>query len=86
MVLEGLLALKCSSSRRTGWKDVPVWYLATTEDHAFPTEAQKWMAGPTLAAGGDITIREVASSHSPMLSKSKETVDFILEAVAAFAK
>jgi hypothetical protein len=44
------------------------------------------MAGPTAAAGGDITLKEIASSHSPMLSKPKETTDFILEAVAAFTK
>lgn len=31
-------------------------------------------------AGADITVREVASGHSPMLSKPEETVDFILEA------
>ena len=34
--------------------------------------------------GGDVKLREVASSHSAMLSKPKETVDFILEAIAAF--
>ncbi|TLD37771.1 alpha beta-Hydrolase protein [Venturia nashicola] len=65
-----------------GWKDVPVWYLATTEDHAFPAEAQMWMA----AQVDHITIRKVASSHSPMLSRPKETTEFILEAVADFTK
>lgn len=75
-----------SSDEETGWKDVPVWYLATTDDRAFPAEAQKWMAGPTCAAGGDVTMREIASSHSPMLSKPQETVDFILEAVGDFTK
>lgn len=34
----------------------------------------------------DVTVREIASSHSPMLSRPKELVDFILEATAAFTK
>jgi hypothetical protein len=44
------------------------------------------MAQPTKDSGGDITVKEIASSHSPMLSKPKETTDFILQAVAAFTK
>lgn len=68
----------------SGWMDVPVWYLATTEDKALPIEAQRFFVQMAKDAGGDVTLREVASSHSAMLSKPKETVDFILEAVAAF--
>jgi len=33
-------------------------------------------------AGADVTLREVDSSHSPMLSKPQETADFIMEAAA----
>jgi hypothetical protein len=36
-------------------------------------------------AGADVTLREITSSHSPMLSKPKETADFILDAVKVFA-
>jgi len=68
-----------------GWMDVPVWYLATTEDHAFPYQAQTIMTQMAKDRGGDITMREVASSHSPMLSKPKEVAAFITEAVEAFA-
>lgn len=68
----------------TGWKDVPVWFLITTEDKSFPVEAQKMMVEIARDGGADITVREIASSHSPMLSKPKETVDIILEAIAAF--
>jgi len=67
-----------------GWMDVPVWYLATTEDQALPIQAQMMFLQGAKDAGGDITMREVESSHSPMLSRPKETVDFVLEAVAAF--
>jgi hypothetical protein len=67
-----------------GWKDVPVWYLATIEDKGLPFEAQRYFVQAAKDGGADVTLREVASSHSPMLSKPKETVDFILEAVAYF--
>jgi pimeloyl-ACP methyl ester carboxylesterase len=70
----------------SGWMDVPVWFLATTEDKAFPVQAQRMLAQAAKDAGGDITMREVESSHSPMLSRPKETVDFILEAVASFIR
>lgn len=68
-----------------GWMDVPVWYLATTEDKAFPFEAQKMFVRMTRDAGGDITLREIQSSHSPMLSRPDETADIIVDAVKAFA-
>jgi len=69
-----------------GWKDLPVWYLATTDDKTFPIEAQRWFIQMTKDAGADVTMREVESSHSPMLSKPKETVDFILEVVTSLVK
>ncbi|KAK3394990.1 Alpha/Beta hydrolase protein [Podospora didyma] len=67
-----------------GWKDVPVWYLASTEDKALPVQAQRMFVQMAKDAGGDVTLREVESSHSMMLSKPKETADFIMEAAAAF--
>lgn len=69
-----------------GWMDVPVWYLATTEDKALPIFAQKAMLQMAKDAGADVTVREIASSHSPMLSMPEETVDFISEAVASFIR
>jgi pimeloyl-ACP methyl ester carboxylesterase len=68
-----------------GWKEVPCWYLATSADKAFPFEAQKYLVQMSKDQGGDITVREVESSHSPMLSKPEETAKFIEEAAAAFA-
>lgn len=70
----------------SGWKDVPVWYLATTEDKALPFQAQKMFVAMAKDAGGDVTLREVESSHSPMLSKPQETADFLCEAMCAFMK
>ncbi|KAH6672230.1 Alpha/beta hydrolase fold-1 [Halenospora varia] len=67
-----------------GWMDLPVWYLGTSEDRTFPTSAQRMMVKWAQDAGGDVTAREVPSSHSPMLSLPKEVADFIVEAVGAF--
>jgi len=68
-----------------GWRDVPVWMLITTEDKALPVEAQKMFVG-MVKDSADITVREIATSHSPMLSKPKEVVDLILEATKEFTK
>lgn len=68
-----------------GWMDVPVWYLSTTEDKALPLDAQRAFVQMAKDAGADVIVREVQSSHSPMLSRPKETVAFILEAVASLA-
>lgn len=67
-----------------GWKDVPVWYLATVEDHGLPFEVQKMFVQMARDAGADATLREIGTSHSPMLSKPEETVAFIVDAVNAF--
>ena len=69
-----------------GWKDVPCWYLATTEDKALPIEAQRYYVQLAKDDGGDVTLREIATSHSPMLSKPHEVVEILLEAIAAFTK
>jgi pimeloyl-ACP methyl ester carboxylesterase len=69
----------------TGWKDVPVWTLITTEDKALPAEAQKMMVA-AVKDEADITVREIDSSHSPMLSRPEEVVEFMLEAANAFTK
>ncbi|EXA28536.1 hypothetical protein FOQG_19164 [Fusarium oxysporum f. sp. raphani 54005] len=67
-----------------GWKDVPVWYIMTKEDKALPFEAQMMFARSAQKAGADLTLREIHSSHSPMLSKPEETVNLLLEAIEAF--
>lgn len=66
-----------------GWRDVPVWYLITAEDRGLPVEAQRWMAGDAREKGAVITVREVQSGHCPMLSRPKDTVEFLVEAAKA---
>ncbi|KAK3312977.1 Alpha/beta hydrolase fold-1 [Apodospora peruviana] len=70
-----------------GWQDVPVWYLATVDDKAFPGEAQKMvlqMAKDTM--GAKVTMsRDISAGHSPMLSKPGEVAGFISEAAQAFS-
>jgi pimeloyl-ACP methyl ester carboxylesterase len=55
-------------------------------EHAYAgwMDIPAWYLATSQDAGGDITVREVESSHSPMLSKPEETAKFIEEAVAAF--
>jgi pimeloyl-ACP methyl ester carboxylesterase len=69
----------------SGWQDLPVWTLMTTEDKALPLEVQKMLVDMVKGIA-DVTVKEIASSHSPMLSQPKEVVDFILEATKAFMK
>jgi pimeloyl-ACP methyl ester carboxylesterase len=70
----------------SGWRDVPCWYLLTAEDRALPPQVQRIFVEAAQAAGADVTLREIASSHSPMLSKPKETAEFILEAADDFVE
>ncbi|CAM1502350.1 Fc.00g043340.m01.CDS01 [Cosmosporella sp. VM-42] len=67
-----------------GWKEVPVVYLATKEDKALPYQAQLMFVQMAKDDGADVTLRELETSHSPMLSKPQETADIVAEAVAAF--
>lgn len=67
-----------------GWKDVPVWYIITTKDRALAVEVQRQFAESAEKAGADLTLREIASSHSPMLSKPEETAKHLEDAIAAF--
>jgi pimeloyl-ACP methyl ester carboxylesterase len=67
-----------------GWRDVPVWYVVTTQDKGLPAEVQKMFIQMAKDGGGDVTSREVDSSHSPMLSRPDETAAIVAEAVKAF--
>jgi pimeloyl-ACP methyl ester carboxylesterase len=69
-----------------GWQDVPCWYLSTTRDPTLPPELSKMFVAMARDAGADVTVREIDSSHSPMLSRPEETADFISEAVEAFTR
>lgn len=69
-----------------GWKDVPCWFLVTTEDRALPVEAQRMMIGMAREAGGSVKVREINSGHSPMLAKPEDTAKFLVEAATALSE
>nr|WOD45556.1 hypothetical protein [Trichoderma atroviride] len=70
----------------SGWKDVPTRYLITTDDRTFPTEVQLGIAQGAKDQGGEVVVEQIHTSHSPMLSKPKETAEFIVRAVETFTK
>ena len=59
------------------WKDIPTSYLHCTKDQAMVPPAQEGMVAACEEAGVEIRVEKVESSHSPFLSKVKETGDFI---------
>lgn len=69
-----------------GWMDVPVWYLVTKDDKCIALEGQRAFIKRAQGEGADVQSREIEGSHSPMLSRPQETVEFIGEALAAFTK
>lgn len=69
---------------KAGWKEVPCWFLATTEDRAFPVEVQRLLVKGAQGEGGYVVCREVRSGHCPMVSCVAETVGFLLDAERAF--
>jgi pimeloyl-ACP methyl ester carboxylesterase len=70
----------------SGWRRVPCWYLVAAEDHALPPDVQKLFIKSAQDDGGDITVRELQSSHSPMLSQPQATAEFLQEAAASFVQ
>ncbi|KAF2099550.1 alpha/beta-hydrolase [Rhizodiscina lignyota] len=67
-----------------GFMDVPVWYLFCTLDGAIVIQAQEMMVAAAKEKGASVTTRTLESSHSPFISKPKETAEFILDAAMAF--
>ena len=67
-----------------GWRDVPMWYLICTMDRAIRVEIQEDMVRRCREAGANITTRKCEAAHSPMMTKSNETIAFIEDAVKAF--
>ena len=69
-----------------GWRDVRMWYLVTTKKKAMVPDCQNLMILLAREAGADITTREIESGHSPFISRTAETVYFVLEAVDAMRR
>ena len=62
----------------TAWKSKPSWYIVATKDRTVQPELQRFAAKRMGA-----TIREVDSSHVPMLSNPKLVIDVIRSAANA---
>jgi pimeloyl-ACP methyl ester carboxylesterase len=62
---------------RCAWRDIPSSYIVLTEDRVLPTPAQRAFAAQASR------IREMATSHSPMISRPEELADILLELAAA---
>ena len=60
------------------WKSKPSWYIVATSDRTVRPEVQRFAAERMGA-----TIREVNSSHVPMLSKPEVVIDVIRAAANA---
>jgi pimeloyl-ACP methyl ester carboxylesterase len=60
------------------WKSKPSWYIVATKDRTVQPELQRFVAKRMGA-----TIREVESSHIPMLSNPKVVIDVIRAAANA---
>ncbi|KAH7380127.1 Alpha/Beta hydrolase protein [Pyrenochaeta sp. MPI-SDFR-AT-0127] len=61
----------------SGWRDVPVWYLGTTEDRGLPVAIQRVQVGMAWAMGASVTHVEVGTSHSPFLSVPRTTAGWL---------
>ena len=68
-----------------GWMDVPVWFLACTEDLSVPVEIQRMLIQGAKDAGANVTSKEIQSGHGAMLCRPKDVADFITEALADLA-
>jgi pimeloyl-ACP methyl ester carboxylesterase len=60
------------------WKTIPSWYLMCTDDQMIPPPAQE-----ILAKRMNATVRSVASSHCPFMSRPQEVADIIALAAAS---
>lgn len=71
------IAGKCFEDPATnaGWKNLPVWYQISEQDHMIPPETQKFMAERMKAA----TI-SLPSSHASLVSHHQQVADLILTA------
>ena len=70
-----------------GWMDLPVWYLVCyMKGSPGISHLRRSWAQNAKHAGADIMMREIKTSHSPMLSRPKETVEFMMEALSSFSR
>jgi pimeloyl-ACP methyl ester carboxylesterase len=63
------------------WKSIPSWYLVCSDDHMIPPPAQEFMAKRMNA-----TVKSVASSHAPFMSKPVAVADIVALAAESVVK
>ena len=65
------------------WKEIPVTYIYTSEDMTVPLDYQKSMVERVQAEGQAVHTVELATGHSPNVTKTQEVVDIITRIAAA---
>jgi len=68
----------------SGWLDVPVWFIGTTEDQGLPVIVQRAQIGMVRVLGGRVVYTELQTSHSPFLSQPTQVVQIMLQAFQSF--
>jgi pimeloyl-ACP methyl ester carboxylesterase len=69
------IAAFAGKSGAPAWKKIPSWYLQCTQDQMIPPLAQEFMAKRMAA-----TVRSVAASHAPFMSKPDDVAEIIAAA------
>ena len=68
----------------SGWLDVPVWFIGTSEDQGLPVLVQRAQIGMVRVLGGRVVYTELQTSHSPFLSQPTQVVQIMLQAFQSF--
>ena len=64
------------------WREFPVTYIYTSQDMTTPLEYQRSMVEHMRAEGQEVHTVELATGHSPNLTKTQEVVDVITHIAA----
>lgn len=75
------LASNAGKSGLPAWKQIPSWYLVSSNDQMILPQAEEFMAQRMGA-----TVRTIPSSHAAMVSHPQEVTDLILSAARANGK
>lgn len=81
---QALGSLTASAGVYVGRKDVPSWYLLTTDDQAMSPVRQRQMVQLAKEQGAGVMVREIQTGRSPFLSRVDEVLGFVEEAMADF--
>ncbi|CZR55879.1 uncharacterized protein PAC_05767 [Phialocephala subalpina] len=73
-------ATKFNGTKTVAWRTIPSSYLICEDDNALPPFVQEAMVKKCQDEGADMTAERIKSGHSPFLSKTDETADFLRRA------